>query len=308
MTDHRNMKLGKRHARKDARVPKLARYTASLPIAPAFDDNSAKLSPAIGMMGNDSLGNCTCAAIGHAIQVWTSQASSEITLADSDVIALYERFGYNPANPATDGGAFISDVLASLLTTPVAGHGIDAYAEVETSNLSEVRAAIYLFGGIDIGLNLPTAWQSMDVWDVPPSGMAGPGAPGSWGGHSVFVVGYDTNGVTLITWGERKRLTWAGFSAYCDEAYAILSPDWKGAEGFDYAALTADVAALKAGDSPPRAVLLTDKQLWMIGDAISSKVDGAGEDEGVVASVNADAVSKEWQSLQDYLNLPRAPR
>jgi hypothetical protein len=56
--------------------------------------------------------------------------------------------------------------------------------------IPDIATAIWLFGGVYIGVELPIAAQTQDVWDVP----ANPGAedePGSWGGHAVYLVGYD---------------------------------------------------------------------------------------------------------------------
>src|SRR5437660_11284609 len=64
--DHSNMKLGKRHARHDPRVPMLARYTVSLPAPPAHVDYAKKVT-SWPMMLNNKLGDCTCAAVGHVI-------------------------------------------------------------------------------------------------------------------------------------------------------------------------------------------------------------------------------------------------
>lgn len=246
MVDHSLMRLGRRPRRHDPRAPKLARYLAALPSSPPDHvDYTGKLTT-LGMMANDRIGDCTAAAAGHAIQTWTSQRSAEVTLADSDVIGLYERFGYNPADPATDQGAVIADVLNSWLAQPVAGHAIDGWAAVNPADLDEVLAGIYLFGGIDIGVELPLSAQTQDIWDVPPGGLTGLGEPGSWGGHSVWVPKGQRGGpFTCITWGGFKTMTAAFWRAYCDEASAILSPDWQGAEGFDYASLRADMAALK---------------------------------------------------------------
>ena len=57
--------------------------------------------------------------------------------------------------------------------------------------IPDVAAAIWLFGGAYIGVEFPITAQNQDVWDVP----AKPGPkdePGSWGGHAVYLVGYDT--------------------------------------------------------------------------------------------------------------------
>ncbi|MGO8790269.1 MAG: hypothetical protein ACLQVL_23205 [Terriglobia bacterium] len=56
--------------------------------------------------------------------------------------------------------------------------------------IPDIATAIWLFGGAYIGVELPITAQNQDVWDVP----ANPGPndePGSWGGHAVYLVGYD---------------------------------------------------------------------------------------------------------------------
>jgi hypothetical protein len=60
--------------------------------------------------------------------------------------------------------------------------------------IPDIATAIWLFGGAYIGVELPISAQNQDVWDVP----ANPGPndePGSWGGHAVYVVGYEKPGV-----------------------------------------------------------------------------------------------------------------
>lgn len=310
--DHSAMRLGKRAPRLPAGVPRLAKYAATLPAPPDAVSWSGKLAT-LGAMLNDSLGDCTCAAVGHAIQTWTSQASAEATVPDAAILSLYEAVGgYKPGQPSTDQGAVISDVLAYWCKNPVAGHAPPyGYAYAEPGNLTEVKDAIYWFGGCDIGLALPTSAQSQDIWDVPPGGATGAGEPGSWGGHSVFVVGYDAAGLTCVTWGQLKRMTWAFWSTYCDEAWGVLSPDWieksgVAPDGFPLVQLQADMAQLGAGTAVQRLVPLTDQQIGMLTDAVATKIDSLNEDDGVVA-VDASA-AKAWQYLSDYLNAPRAPK
>lgn len=40
------------------------------------------------------------------------------------------------------------------------------------------------------------------------------------------VVAYDSRSLTVVTWGALQTMTWGFWAAYCDEAYAILSPDY----------------------------------------------------------------------------------
>src|ERR1700683_1722620 len=116
-----------------------------------------------------------------------------------------------------------------------------------------------------IGLALPLSAQSQDVWSIPPGGAAGLGAPGSWGGHAVPVVGYDERGLVCVTWGQLKRMTYQFWSAYCDEAYTLLSKDFveeKGAtpDGVNWAQLLADMQSLKTGYSNAQLIKHCYKQ------------------------------------------------
>ena len=250
MTDHSMMHLGKSEARHDPRTLVLASYISSaLPPAPAAFGYSHYVST-WPMYGNDQIGDCTIAGAGHLIQCWTAAGKhAEITIAQSDVIAAYEAIGgYNPADPTTDEGAVELDVLRYWRTHGIGGHKIGAYMSVSPQSTALVKDAIYLFGGIYIGLELPVSAQTQTVWDVPPGGARGPGKPGSWGGHCVIITDYDARGLTCVTWGATKRITWAFLRAYCSEAYAILSRDFLLAgmapNGFELAELQRDLVML----------------------------------------------------------------
>ncbi len=92
MTDHSNMSLGLKAVKTDTRTLRLARYlTEVLPPAPSSRDWTPAVS-AWGMMLNDNLGDCTIAALGHAIQVWSANRYREITLPDTAILAAYEQW------------------------------------------------------------------------------------------------------------------------------------------------------------------------------------------------------------------------
>lgn len=211
------------------------------------------------MMANDALGDCTCAAAGHMIECWTSNLGDAFTPSTAQIIAAYSAVsGYVSGNPATDNGAVELDVLNYWRQQGIAGHKIDAYAALDVAAAASNRQnhecfkqGIALFGGAYIGLALPLSAQQQNVWDIPSlwSRLRSQSAPGSWGGHAVPVLAYDSSGLTCITWGEKKRMTWEFFTQYCDEAYAPLSPDWLSAQGtdpsgLDLAQLTADLSAI----------------------------------------------------------------
>ncbi len=252
--DHSQMKLGRGAVRKDTRTLLLAKYleTAELPPAPVAVDWSTKVS-SWPMDLNDRLGCCTIAAAAHLVQAWSANAKdAAVILADSDVLAAYESIaGFTPNDPTTDRGAVELDVLTAWRQSGIGGCKIDAFAAVAPKNTEHVKQAIQLFGGLYIGLELPKSAQTQDVWDVPWYGDHLDAAPGSWGGHAIIVTAYDDKGLTGITWGAKKRLTWSFFNDYCSEAYACLSQLWIEANGASpagtvLAALQADLASVTA--------------------------------------------------------------
>lgn len=252
MVDHSKMRLGKSAPRHDPRTLLMAHYlqTTALPHIPDAQDWSAKVT-AWPMMQNNSIGDCTCAAAGHQIQAWTSNSAAQVVLPDSAILQAYEDVsGYNPTTGQNDNGAVELDVLKYWRTTGIGGRKITAFVALEPDNNNQVMASIYIFGGCYIGVQLPLSAQTQDVWSVPPLGTIGVGTPGSWGGHAVPIVAYDPLYLTVVTWGQLKKMTWGFYSAYCDEAYAILSSnDWVNANqiaanGFDLATLNADLQAL----------------------------------------------------------------
>ena len=254
--DPRKLKLGKQAARHDPRTLLLASYvTPELPAPPPNFDLTTKVK-AWGMMDNDQIGDCTCAAAGHLIMEWTANASKKmVTPTDDQIVAAYSAItGYNPQTGANDNGAVEIDVLNYWRQSGIAGDKIGAYIALEPSNHTHVMDAVYIFGGCYIGLQLPVTAQAQtqnhQPWSVPPGGATGDGKPGSWGGHAVPVMAYDAHGLTVVTWGALQMMTWSFWETYCEEAYAILSTDYlnvenKTPQGFNMDQLQADLQDLK---------------------------------------------------------------
>jgi hypothetical protein len=254
--DPKKLKLGKGAARHDPRALLMASYVApSLPPPPPSADLTTKVS-AWGMMENDQIGDCTCAAAGHLLMEWTANAGKKmVTPSDKQIVAAYSAItGYNPTTGANDNGAVEVDVLNYWRQTGIAGHKIGAFVSLEPSNHNHIMDAVYIFQGCYIGIQLPVSAQAQvqnhQPWSVPPGGPTGDGKPGSWGGHAVPAVAYDARGVTVVTWGALQMMTWSFWEVYCDEAYAILSKDYLTGkkttpQGFSVAQLNADLHDLQ---------------------------------------------------------------
>jgi hypothetical protein len=208
------------------------------------------------MMDNDQIGDCTCAAAGHLLMEWTANAGKKMfTPTDKQIVAAYSAItGYNPTTGANDNGANEIDVLNYWRQSGIAGRKIGAYVALEPSNHNHVMDSVYMFEGCYIGVQLPISAQAQvqnhKPWSVPPGGPTGDGKPGSWGGHAVPLVAYDSRGLIVVTWGALQGMTWSFWEAYCDEAYAILSPDYldgkqQAPQGFSLQQLEADLEDLK---------------------------------------------------------------
>lgn len=217
------MKLGRKPQKHDRRTLKLDSYLPVMPPVPTAVDWSGKV-PCWGMMANDTVGDCTVASAGHLEMLWTSQASVEYPPTDASILAAYSAItGFNPADPSTDQGAAMVDVLNYWRNAGISGHRINSYINANPQNTDQVKASIALFGGLYAGVMLPQsaidAAQSGTIWsDVTDNNILG--------GHAFPVVAYDTNGLTCITWGKKQGMTWAWLAKYMDECYAVLSSDW----------------------------------------------------------------------------------
>lgn len=241
------MKLGKLPPKVDSRTLRLAAYLipAELPPIPAAWHWSGAVK-AWPMMRNDEVGCCTVASAGHMIQNWSANIGKPRVPSDKQILKAYTALsGYNPKTGENDNGAYALDVLNYWRKTGISGRKIRAFVGLDERNHLHIRAAVYLFGGAYIGLNLPLSAQGQKVWQVPSGGPVGAGAPGSWGGHAVNVVDYVPDGWVCVTWGGLKLMTRAFWDAYCDESYAVFSNDFfRGGRtpvGFDEKGLLQDL-------------------------------------------------------------------
>lgn len=243
-------RLGKHPKKENAQTFKLVKYI-SLPNLPKIPTSFAYSRHVSGwpMYLNNDLGDCVLAEQGHHVQAITASAGHQVNVTDDDVLHAYEAVGgYRPGDPSTDNGAVILDAMSYWRKTGIGGHRIAAFADVAVHDHLLVKAGIYLFGGLSIGLNLPIAAQSMGRNWIKPRTMTGSGEPGSWGGHCVYLVDYTSRGLVIVTWGELVHMSYGFFDAYCDEAWAAISKEFidantgKSERGLDMAQLQADLS------------------------------------------------------------------
>lgn len=200
-------------------------FLRTLPPAPEVCDWTGGIRE-WGDMLNSNLGDCTIAALGHWIQAWTAASGQEVTVPDSAILQGYEEAcGYVPGDPTTDQGGYISNVLDYFRDIGIGGYKIDAHAEVNMTQF-RVQQAMYVFGGVDFGIQLPmTAAKQIEngePWDIVDFAQSPEAQPNSWGGHSVVGVFYSPKGVDCVTWGGIQRMTWRFLMYYGDECQAAI--------------------------------------------------------------------------------------
>lgn len=226
----------------DAPRLKLASFltSAAYPPAPAQLDY---LSQVVDwpMYGNDQWGDCVWAMIGHTIEAATTYGQGmTVKVSEEAVLKGYSDVtGFDPAagppgdNP-TDQGTVIQDALNYWRKVGVGGHKILAFAQVDHTNLNEVKAALALFGHLQLGINFPdTAMDQFNEgrpWDVVPHSHIE-------GGHAINLGSY----YKAVTWAQVQEMTPAFWDTYVEEAWIAITPEWvrdnKNPEGLDTASV-----------------------------------------------------------------------
>jgi hypothetical protein len=239
-------KLGKLAPRLDPRTLKLRDYVRLLPVAPDPVDWGKAVKVPWGMDGNDQYGDCFWAMGSHALMTWTGNTGSIFVPTEVQTLAAYSAAtGFDPNDPSTDNGTVMLDGLKYLRTTGIAGKKIGAFAAVDPKDHAEVMAALYLFGTLLVGVQFPSDWMDAPVWDVSSSPIEG--------GHAIPAVKGSASAelLEIVTWGETRTLTFAGFDQNCDELYVTLPPEWindhgLAPNGLNMSQLAADLSAITA--------------------------------------------------------------
>ncbi|HET6239420.1 MAG TPA: hypothetical protein VFE41_31380 [Acetobacteraceae bacterium] len=240
-------RFGKHPPKIDYRTLRLRDYlTNDLPAPPPAVNTLTRVYAKLGisdptalfpMDGNDTLGDCTIAALAHAVATYRGLLGKKDIMSKQAVVKLYMHL-----TGGVDSGLNELDVLNYWRKTSVAGDKILGYVSVSPKDHTHVQQAIEIFGGVYLGFqvqqNCVQEFDNHQPWT--------PG-PLTNDGHAVFAVAYDQTGVTVLTWGNTQQATWAWWDECVDEAYAILPPEAKNASfapGFNFAQLQSDLNAV----------------------------------------------------------------
>lgn len=258
----RTVKLGRRRPISHGPRLSLKNYLdmSKIPPAPDCDYTSAAQPGLSDVLLNDRLGDCTCAGIGHVIDLVNCNAGTIVRVTDDQVLALYEAAcNYNPNDPSSDQGGDEPTVLNYMADKGLDGNGLHKFVgsiNVDACNQAEVRWAQWALGNLYFGEEMPEDYVdpfpsgSGFVWDV-----AGESDPDN--GHCFVGCGSNSQGVIIDTWGLLGIQTYAAIGKYAmrssnGELHSILTKEWlnsatqKTPSGFAYNDLVSDLRAIGA--------------------------------------------------------------
>jgi hypothetical protein len=182
-----------------------------LPVAPARCEYAMKVTYPMAL--NGTYGDCVVAGHVHLSQAVAYENGGMYAVPEDPAI----KTEYFDLTGGADTGLVESAFLAAAQSSPILGSQIDVFAPVDHTNLDHIKSAIYLCGGLFLGVSLPQSAEQQfpGLWTVVT------GSP-IIGGHCIIAIGYDAQGVYLVSWGMVVKATWAWFESYVDEAYAVL--------------------------------------------------------------------------------------
>lgn len=209
----------------------------------------------LGMLGNDTVGDCVVAGGYHAVDVYEFNGQAVTTsFTSTQALADYSAMtGYTPSNPNSDQGATLQEGLEYWQQNGFGGYKIDAFAQIDNTNLALVQACIAYFGVAYAGLNVPSSAQQQfsagQEWSVVARSRIE-------GGHCVPLIGFDQASFTCITWGATQQMTTAFYQKYFDEIWVPISVDWMEKSGvtpsgLNTAQANADFQALTGSTASP---------------------------------------------------------
>jgi len=223
--------LGKKPAKHDMRnllVKDIIRHV-KVPISYNFDSKHRGIPTP--MFGNDVHGDCVIAGRAHqTLRFEHLEQRRTITITDQDVLNEWRK-----ENGNTEDGLYVLESLklwrSEGWTIGGKNYKIKAFAQNNPSDKTEIKTTIANDVGIGLGLAMPDSWSG--EFNAGKSWTDTRLPPNPYNGHYVYVVGYTPTSLTCITWAKKQRMSWAFFTKYTDEAYAII--DAKNASKFNEA-------------------------------------------------------------------------
>jgi len=223
------MKFGKHAPKRSLKTLSLSNYMKASEV-PVPQKWAWERPVPYGMLANDRLGDCVIACAAHQEMNWGAvvNAGTPFVPTDDQVIADYSAVaGYVPGDSSTDNGTNMLDAMHYWLRKGFVGRPIaQTFATLDTQNIDQIKAAIYLFGGVPIGFNVPQSMVDELNAGIDPTFAFVQNDKPSGEGHCVLPVGYGRSGAAAVSWGKVYHFSWEFWQAWVDEAYCVVSKNW----------------------------------------------------------------------------------
>lgn len=233
-----DLKLGARRPKVIPHQPYFNRCSALIapraPLALPRHD----VHPAYQMFDNDQIGDCSSAGIANTMISFSALSNTTPIITTNDAVNFYSlSTGYNPADPSTDQGGVLSEVLAyAVVNGYTAGYYkyFPLWGTLDPHDRNALGNGINMFGSVYCGFGLAQADYTTvgEVWDTEtPGDQTG----WSWGGHCALLFAYeglaDTDIVYIATWGGLQKATWRWVHARIFESHVVAFRDLMPASG-----------------------------------------------------------------------------
>jgi hypothetical protein len=189
--------------------------SASFPTPPRTFDYSHTVSN-YPMALNDKLGDCTIAGVVHLLQLAYAEVGETFNYPGDDAVEET----YFTLSGGEDSGLVEHSVLQHWLKNGLFETNIVGYAPVNIRDPKEMADALYAFGALYLGVEMPTEaeqqFETHQNWHI--DANSGPPA----GGHCVVATGASPWGLEIITWGSVTSLSWEWWQRYASEAWVVI--------------------------------------------------------------------------------------
>jgi hypothetical protein len=251
-----NLKFGKKPADTTAFAAGLkfgAMTDSELPEPPLLIGRAGLIAD-WGVLGNDICGDCAWAAACHRVMQWHAIAGQPVPqFTSTDAILDYaDATGYVPGDESTDQGTSMIAAVAYQKATGIRDakdqrHKVEGSMFLRPGDVDEVAKALYYFGALDIGVQLPST--AMDQFtNAEPWSVTADSSPGD--GHCITAIARNSAGnFVCVTWGRIHAVTPQFFMTFMDEGFAYYSEDMLRSDqlsprGIDKAGLLATLGKL----------------------------------------------------------------
>lgn len=232
---------GKRGARAGNAHPelRLSNFKTTAPTPPPTGDVTSGIT-AWGMDGNDQYGCCGPAATDHYQVAKLGDTSLIGKLGGVGPVPLYFEYGIAQGEPGPqpDQGVDNDLWLQFLFNKGI----IEAFAELDFTNVDEVHQAMLDYRGVLISVELTDdaeqLFNSKQPWT-----LANGESPDPNEGHDILLVKYGPEGDTFVTWGALQLSTIPWDNSCITSAWVIITSEDAERTGVDIAALQNQIRA-----------------------------------------------------------------